>query len=128
MTHRGSPSPSSHSLGPRGNAVSPSPETAPVPSRLMELPFRPRSRHEIMTSSIAVMQLTSRDCRMSRSMRIHSCSWRSQTWGCDQSSRTTISVFGMVSGVRSGLMREVKAGDGVERRYSDMRARVSAQG
>lgn len=35
-------------------------------------------------------------------------------------------MLGMDSGVRSGLMREVKEGEGVERRYSDIRARVSA--
>lgn len=96
--------------------MSPSPDAAPVPSRLTELPLRPRSRHETMTSSMAAMQLASRDCKMSRSMRIHSCSWRSQAWGWDQSRRTTIKVLGMDSGVRSGLMSEVKEGEGVERR------------
>lgn len=125
-THNGKPSASSHSPGPRGSVTSPSVAVAEaVPSRFVPPP-RPRSRQFIMTSSIVSLHSSLRDTRTVRRRRIHCRSWRIHFHGCDQSRRTTMRVFGMDCGVRSGWRRELNAGDGLVRVYREMRARMSA--
>lgn len=69
-----------------------------------------------MASSMTPLHSELSETSTVRSSRIHSRSWRSHSHGCDQSSRMTISVLDMDSGVSSGWMREPNDGDGFERR------------
>jgi hypothetical protein len=123
-THSGSPSASSHSPGPKGKLTSLSVVLlTPPPSRLF--PPRPRSRQPIMTSSIFSLQSASSETRRVLSSRIQSRNCLSQNHGCDQSRSTTMSVLGIVCGVKRGWRRGVKDGEGSVRRYTERRASMS---
>jgi hypothetical protein len=123
-THRGRPSASSHSPGPKGKLTSLSTVLlTPPPSRLF--PPRPLSRQPIMTSSIFSLQSSSSETRRVLSSRIQSRNCRSQNHGCDQSRSTTMRVLGMVWGVKRGCSNGVKDGEGSARRYRESRARIS---
>lgn len=116
-TQRGKPSASSHSPGPIGRAMSPSPGAAtPVPSRCILPPLRPRSRHPTMTSSMAALHSWSSEAMTVRSKMIQVRRVRIHRHGCDQSSRMTTRVLGIVCGVRSGLRRDTKDGEGLVKR------------
>lgn len=80
-----------------------------------------------MTSSIFSLQSASSETSRVLRSRIQSRNCLSQNHGCDQSSSTTIKVFGIVSGVRSGCSRGVNDGEGSERRYIERRARMSVR-
>jgi hypothetical protein len=56
-----------------------------------------------------------REVRTVLKSRIHSRSCRIHFHGWDQSSNTTINVFGIDWGVRSGWRREAKAAEGLVR-------------
>lgn len=64
--------------------------------------------------------------RTVRNNSIHSRSCRIQDHGSDQSNRTTRTVFGIDCGVRIGLIKGAKDGEGLVRRYIEMRASISA--
>lgn len=124
-TQRGRPRGSSHSPGPSGNDTSPSlAAVAVVPSRFREPP-RPLSFHRLIPSSMAILLSSGSASRTVRRSSIHSLSCRTQDHGSDQSRRTTSSVFGIDCGVRSGLMSEAKEGEGLVRRYVEIRASMS---
>lgn len=124
-TQRGRPRGSSHSPGPSGNDTSPSlAAVAVVPSRF-RAPPRPLSFHRLIPSSMAILLSSGSASRTVRKSSIHSRSWRTHDHGSDQSRRTTSSVFGIDCGVRSGLMSEAKEGEGLVRRYVEIRASIS---
>ena len=83
------------------------------------------SLQSVMTSSMTILVSSSREIRTDRSSRTHCRSCRTHVHGFSQSSRMTISVSGIVLGVRRGLRRGANAADGSERRYVDTRARMS---
>lgn len=125
-THRGKPSGSTHSPGPSGSDTSPSlAAVACVPSKFREPP-RPLSFHWLMTSSMVILFSSGKASKTVRNRSIHSLSCRTQDHGSDQSKRTTRSVFGIDCGVRSGFIRGAKEGEGLVRRYAEMRASMSA--
>lgn len=80
-----------------------------------------------MISSITSFVSSSSEISTDRSRRTHSRSCRTQVQGFDQSSRMTIRVSGTDWGVRRGLRRGAKEGEGSERRYAETRARVSVR-
>lgn len=124
-THIGIPSPSSHSPGPSGIVTGPFELVSPpAPAELGSMPLF-LSRHSVMVSSITIFVSSSSETSICRSRRTHSLSCRTQVHGSVQSSNITTKVSGILCGVRSGLRRGAKAGEGSERRYADTRARVS---
>lgn len=122
-THKGTPSPSSHSPGPRGIDTGPPEFVTPV----VELGSNPLflSFHSVMTSSMTILVESSNDINTDLKSRIHSRSCRTQVHGEDQSRSITISVSGTDCGVRRGRKRGAKDGDGSDRRYIETRARIS---
>lgn len=74
---------------------------------------------------MAILLSSGSASRTVRRSSIHSRSCRTQDHGSDQSRRTTSSVFGIDCGVRSGLMREANDGEGLVRRYVEIRASIS---
>lgn len=104
-THNGRPSALSHSPGPNGRLTSPSLDDSPPDEPL------PRSLQRSITSSILSLHPGLRDCNRTRNKLTQSLSWRSHSHGWAQSSRITMRVLGIVSGVRSDCNRGVNAGD-----------------
>lgn len=121
-THNGSPNASSHSPGPRGRLTSPSDERELPPSKAVPFPL---SRHRIMTSSILVLHSGLSETSNTRSSFTQSLNCCNQSHGSDQSSKMTIKVFGIDSGVRSDRKSGVKVGEESANKYMDNRAMVS---
>lgn len=115
-TQSGSPNGSSHSPGPSGSDKSPSEAVvATVPSKFKDPP-RPLSFHWLMTSSIVALVSSETPDSTVRNSSIHSRSCRTHDHGSDQSSSTTSTVFGTDCGVRIGLIKGAKEGEGLVRR------------
>jgi len=124
--HSGRPRASSHSPGPNGKLTSPSAATlVTTPSK--PFPPRPLSRQLIITSSILALQSSSRETSKVRRSLIQFRNSLNQNHGVDQSSRTTMSVLGIVWGVKSGFKRGVNDGEGSARRYIERRASISSR-